>query len=629
MSKSKRQLKIKAGPKVAELLKVAFEVAQPPPDMTTSEWADNYRRLTSDNSPIPGPWETDFAPYVREVMDSFDDPHVWKIVMMWGVQLGKSEILLNRMGRNIHLDPGPMLFSFPDDEAAKDFSKDRIQPMLEASPELRRRVIEQKSKTKRDSTVGTKRFPGGYLAMVSARTPTSFASRAIRDLFMDELDRYPKSAGKEGSPVALAEKRTTNFWNRKIALASSPGDDEESHIAKEYDGGDQRKWYCPCPHCDEHQLIMWENVHWDKEKRKDGTVIHKPETAHIVCIYCGCVINEVERIRMIRAGEWRATAPFNGVKSYWLSSLNSVFAPLSTFVREFVDINHDPQKLKAFTNTRLAELWVEQGTEIKSDRLYDRREEYAAQVPAGAYILTAGVDTQDDRLEITVDGWGDGEENWVIDHVTLWGDPKEPKVWKELESYLTQTFTHESGVKLNISATCIDSAGHNTSMVYSYCEGKESLRQFAIIGRDGESRPAISAPSEKRTGSNKRPVKLFTVGVDGIKALIYSRLLSVKEPGAGYTHFPHHLYEEYFRQLTSEKVVDTYERGLKKRIWKKLRTRNEALDCKVYSYAALKTLLPNWQEWKRAIIGTGEPQKNAVKRRRRLLSKGIHDSKDH
>lgn len=557
-------------------------------------------------------------------MDVLDDPGIYKAVYMLGVQLGKTEVLLNRVGKNIHLNPGPMLFAFPDDESLREFSKDRVLPMIEACKPLREKIIEKKKNISKESTIKSKRFHGGYFAMVSARTEKSFMSRAIRDLFMDEVDRYQASSGREGDPIGLAEKRTTNYSSsRKIAIASSPGNEGESHIAPAYEKSDKRKWYCPCPHCDHKFVILWEHVQWDKEKGPNGQTIHKPETARLVCHACGSLISELQRIQMVRAGEWIKHAPTQGVAGFWANSLMSLFTSLSIIVKEFIDAKDNPQELKVFTNTRLAETWTEPGQEVKSDRLYDRREEYPATVPNGAFVLTAGVDVQDDRLEITIDGWGIGEENWVIDHLVIWGEPKEPGIWAELDTLLSSTWTHETGVELSLSATCIDSAGHNTQMVYSYCEKREALRQFAIIGRDGEGRPAISAPSEKRTGSNPRPVKLFTVGVDGVKALIYSRLLANTEPGSGYIHFPIHFSEEYFKQLASEKAVKTYERGVKKTVWKQLRPRNEAFDCKVYSYAALKTLLPNWQEWRDRIIIPQDLPKPEEPRQRRIISKGI------
>lgn len=605
-SEQKPTLRIQGNDNLVEALRRALSVAEPPPDVTTSEWADKHRVLTSENSPEPGPWETDRIPYMREMMDVLDEPDCWKAVYMLGVQLGKTEVLLNRIGKNIHHDPAPMMFAFPDDDAIRDFSKDRILPMLENCEPLRKKVIDRKKKTAKESTIKSKRFTGGYLAMVTARSPVSFRSRPIRDLYMDEVDAMPQSCGKEGCPIDLATRRTTNFPDRKIALASSPGNDGESKIAPEYEASDQRKLYCPCPHCEEEQVIEWENVRWESEKDANGKTVHKAETAHLVCIHCGSLLDEVERVRMVRAGRWVASKPFKGVAGFHMSSLCSLMTTLAIIVQEFIDAQDDPQKLKVFTNTRLAQVWIEKGQEVKSDRLYDRREEYAATVPMGAYVLTAGVDVQDDRIEVTIDGWGDDEENWVIDHLVLWGNPSHPQVWDELDSLLSSTWEHESGIQLSISVSCIDSAGHKTNMVYDYCSGREALRQFAIIGRDGEGRPAISAPSEKRYGTEERPVKLFIVGVDGVKALLYTRFLEKTEPGAGYTHFPAHLSEEYFKQLTSEKLVKTYEKGVKKTVWKPIRPRNEALDCKVYSYAALKTM-PRWQERKARILSFANP----------------------
>ena len=212
-------------------------------------------------------------------------------------------------------------------------------------------------------------------------------------------------------------------------------------------------------------------------------------------------------------------------------------------------------------------------------------------------VLTAGVDVQDDRLEVAVYGYGPGEESWAIDYRVLWGDPGQKEIWQQLDDILmTGTYQSEHDYRMRISATCIDSGGHHTQAVYDYVKPRQSHRIFAIKGMAGFGRPIIAAPSRKRTGRNRRQVHLFTVGVDPAKGLIYSRL-KLTEKGPGYCHFPatEDFDEEFFAQLTAEKCVTRYVKGFPKREWIKTRSRNEALDCTVYALAALYNLNPKWE----------------------------------
>ncbi len=631
MSKSSPQIAtIQCHESIAEILKTALAIATPPPEITTSQWADQNRVLTSENSPEPGPWETDRVPYLREMMDVLDDTSIYKVVCMMGVQLGKTELLLNRIGRSIHLDPGPMLFAFPDDESLREFSKDRVLPMIEACKPLRERIIEKKKNISKESTIKSKRFNGGYFAMVSARTAKSFMSRAIRELFMDEVDRYTASSGVEGDPIALAEKRTTNFpYNRKIVITSSPGNEGESHIAPAYENSDQRKWYCPCPHCDHAFVIMWEHVQWDSSKGPDGQTIHKPETARLVCHECGGIITELDRIRIVRAGRWVKHAPTNGIAGFWANSLMSLFTSLAIIVKEFIDAKDNPHELKVFTNTRLAETWKEKGARIDDGKLFNRRELYPAQVPDQALMLTCGVDVQDDRIEAEVRGWCTHEESWGIVYKVFWGDPDESKIWKELESFLYSTFRNRHGVLFHISATCIDSGAH-TQMVYDFVRRLDNPRIFAIKGVSGDDKPVVSPPSEKRSGTDERKVKLFLVGVDQAKTLIHSRLKKT-EQGGGYYHFPVDpdittllgYTEEYFKQLAGE------ERRLKegKMAWVKIRARQEALDINVYCYAAMKLVDPQFEALAAQVQALIDKQSNnkvrKIIKKRRIISEGL------
>jgi phage terminase large subunit GpA-like protein len=200
-------------------------------------------------------------------------------------------------------------------------------------------------------------------------------------------------------------------------------------------------------------------------------------------------------------------------------------------------------------------------------------------------VLTAGVDVQGDRLELAVKGWGRGEESWLVLWEQLFGDPGRPDVWQLLEQRLTRAWAMANGQQLRIQACCIDSGGHHTEHVYRFVAPRQSRRVYAVKGLSQPGRPLLGRPSR----SNKQRVRLFPVGTDSAKDLIYARL-KIGQPGPGYFHFPTAVDVEYFLQLTAEKVVTRFLKGRPYRSYEKIRPRNEALDLEVYATAALVAL---------------------------------------
>lgn len=604
-----------------KLVEKSLSVLQPPPNITTAEWADKHRVLTSGTSAEPGQWETDRIPYLKQIMDAIDDPMVWKVVLKMGVQLGKTEVILNHIGKSIHLDPGPMMFCFPDEKSAEDFSKDRILPLIENSKPLQELVFGRRGGKGKDSTITTKRFPGGYVVSVSSHIPVQLSSRPIKYLYMDESDRFARSAGKEGPPAELAEKRTTNFWNRKVINSSSPGLDEYSPISEDYETSDKRRLYCPCPECKEEQTIEWEQVSWKKEKQSDGNLVQYPETATLTCIHCGVMLDNNGRIAMVRAGQFRATAPFNGVAGFSESSLISLMTDLKTIVSEFIKAENNPEKLKVFWNTRLARTWKDVGLSVDQDPLMERRETYPAEIPDGVCVLTMGVDIQSDRIEYEVKGWGKDEYSWGIEYTKLIGSPKEPFVWESLSKAIQRTYKNQHGVQFRISATCVDS-GYLTQSVYDFCRNHLLLNVFPIKGVNRDGTPLI--PSNEIVQSLKRnkfrsPV---LIGTAEAKTLIYYRL-SLTEKKHGFYHFPKKFDADYFSQLTSEQEIIKDN----KRVWTvKDNRRNEVLDINVYALAALKMCNVNWDNLiKRIQVASGKTNQTPAPKRKRIIRRKKQD----
>jgi len=531
--------------------------------------------LSAEASAEPGRWRTGRAEYQRGIMDAISDPAVESVVVMSAAQIGKTEIVNNVVGFHIGHDPAPILVVQPTLDMAQSWSKDRLAPMLRDTPDLKGRVADPRSRDSGNTTLH-KIFPGGHVTACGANSPSSLASRPVRIVICDEVDRYPPSAGTEGDPVSLARKRAATFWNRKVVMVSTPTVKGASRIEAAYEGSDQREFFVPCPHCEESQTLAWANVQWQPDR---------PETAVYVCAHCGAAWSDAERLRAVAAGEWRAGLEFAGVAGFRLSGLYSSWTTLAEGARDFLSAKRLPESLRVWVNTYLAETFEESGERVDDIGLAERREDYGEALPEGVVLLTAGVDVQDDRLEIEVVGWGRDEESWSIDYRTLWGDPSGPAVWGDLDSVLKELWTHERGVDLPIRCAAIDSGGHHTQAVYTFVRGREGRRVFAIKGVGGEGKPLVGRPSRNNVGK----IRLFPVGVDTAKNVVFSRL-RIQDEGAGFCHFPAHYDDEYFRQLTAEQRIERYHKGYTRREWRKIRPRNEALDCRVYALAAYALL---------------------------------------
>ncbi|MBF0213042.1 MAG: phage terminase large subunit family protein [Magnetococcales bacterium] len=551
--------------------------------LTVSEWADQNRFLSSIASGEPGPWRTSRTPYLREIMDclSTSSP-VERIVFMKGAQIGGTEAILNWLGYIIAHTPGPLLMVMPTVDIAKKTSKQRIDPLIESSPILRGLVNDPRS---RDSgnTVLVKEFSGGMLMITGANSAAGLRSMPIRYLGLDEVDAYPGDVDNEGDPVSLAVQRTATFSNRKIVMVSTPTIKGFSRIETAYAESDQRRYWVPCPECKEFQILVWAQIRWPDGQR---------DQAFYECIYCNKHISHSRKQWMLENGEWRAENPSSKkVAGFHLSSL---YSPVGWLSWGDIAIEHglackDVSRLKTWVNTKLGETWEETAEKLDKDGLMDRREPFGMSIPPGVVLLTAGVDVQDDRLEMEIVGWGRDEESWSIDYRVIYGDPSAPDVWRDLDALLRRPFPHSRQTPdLSIRAVAIDTGGHHTLKAYDFCRTRQDRRVWGIKGRGGQG---VKLWPARPNRNNKGRIPLFTIGVDAAKEAIYARL-RITSPGPGYCHFPHDRDAEWFRQLTAESVSTRYVRGRQTREWvKKDGDRNEALDCRVYAIAALHGLI--------------------------------------
>ena len=580
----------------------------PPKNLKISDWADHYRKLSPESSAEAGQWRTDRAEYQREIMDAFNDPDIQRIIFMKSAQVGATEILLNVIGYYIDQDPAPMLIMQPTLQMAQAFSKDRLATMIRDSEKIRHCVKDARS---RDSgnTVLSKKFAGGNLNIVGSNSAAGLASRPIRIVLADETDRYEQSAGAEGDPISLATKRTTTFWNKKIYMCSTPTIKGLSRIETAFEESDKRYYHVPCPECNVKQVLKWKNVVWEEDK---------PETANYACGECGAVIDESKKQWMLKHGEWIASEPKSDTAGFHISELYSVWSTWADMAKSFLEAKKNPEMLKTWINTALGESWEEQGEAVEYDTLLARRLNYDySTIPEDVLVLTAGVDTQKDRLELQLVGWGKNYEAWVCDYKIFWGDPNAMNVWNDLDNYLKKRFKTESERSIPISCCTIDSGGHHTNMVYQFTKPRQARRIFAVKGLSVAGKPIANRPSY--VGKNK--AALYGIGTDSAKEAIFARLST--EPDTTTLHFCSDLDEEYFKQLTAEKRITKFVRGRKTLAWKQVRPRNEALDTLVYNFAAIYILNPNYEAIENKILTQeSKPREKPQNRPQKGINRG-------
>lgn len=583
---------------------------RPAPRLTASQWADAHRIVTG--GPEPGRWRTDRLPFLREILDAISDPDVERIVFMASAQTGKSSVMENAVAFFAHQDPSPILLIQATEAAARAFSKERISPMFAATPVLRG-LISQKEKDA-DATVLLKRFPGGLLACAWASSSTQLASRPIRVVLADELDRWPTETGEDGDPFAQAYARTSTFGSRrKVLAASTPTIENTSRIARLFEDSDQRRYHVPCPHCGVLQPLEWANLIY---KNAAGAV--DLDGVHYKCPECGGRIEERHRPAMIAEGAWVAHNPGHPHRGYQISALYSPWTTWRELAAEWVRAVNDRDRrgMQEFYNLRLGLPWREEVERITVEELEKNREPYEAEVPDGVLLITVGVDVQDARLEAQVIGWGVHRESWAIRYEVIPGDtsnmsPDGP--WFRLDAFLSRAWTKADGTAMLPICTFVDSGGHRTQEVYTWCRERQTRNIFACHGVGGQGKPICGKPTQNHLRATH-----FAVGVEDAKATIMSRLMLLTH-GPGFPHYPigQGFDDEYFKGLLSERLV--LRRG--KRVWERVYRRNEPLDTLVYCMAAMESMVsPNPM----LLTPTGAPSAYANSApRRRVLSRGV------
>lgn len=587
----------------------------PPDDLTVSQWAEAKRRLSAESAAEPGPWRTERTPYLREPMDAFTDPKVRHIVMVAASQVGKSEFLNNCIGYIIDEDPGSILFIHPTTIDAQEYSKLRIAPMLRDSPALRQKIAAPKSRDSHN-TILQKAYPGGILTMCGSTEAHALASKPIRYVFGDERDRWATSAGNEGDPWDLAMARQTTFYNAKAVEVSTTTIKNASAIESAYYTGTMERWNSKCPHCGEYHEIRWSDIRFEYDEIiVSHKKTYKVKKVYYTCPGCGCISTEAEMKRA--PAKWIAENPEaygQGTRSFWLNAFVSQWASWESIVLKYLNALVSTKKMQVVFNTCFGEPWEDRGDIEDEDSLLARREDYGkdkngepVELPPGVLVLTAGVDTQDDRMEYEIVGHGFFGETWGIEKGIVMGRPDDDATWNKLDEVVfDRVMRFENGVGLRVSMSFVDEGGHFTQSVRAQCNARISKKVFCIKGMPGQDKPYISPPKKQKIFVNQIAVGTcwqYQLGVDSGKEIIMDNL-RVQTPGQKYCHFPKRddYGSAYFAGLLSETKV--YDPNKKQPwSWKKIpgHERNEPLDCRNYALAAFKALPKNLDEIDRQI----------------------------
>jgi len=592
-----------------------FKGLKPTPNLSLSEWADENFWLPKEGNVEPGKFRSSRTPYLKEIMDNLS-PHspVEYTIVIKGTQLGFTTVGLVWFAYTVDIDPASMMMLMPTLNTARRHSKKKVKPTIETNPCLRGKIKEARS---RDSgnTMMLKEFPGGDLTIAGANSGADMRNLSVQKQIQDELDGYPLDVDDEGDPSDLSENRSDAYGERaKFYKLSTPKIKQTSLITREFEDSDQRHYHVPCPFCGYKQILRWEYFRFTYQEKTYQLM----SEVTFQCISCNEEIHEHYKTFMLENGEWVPHNPGNERRGYHLSSFYSPLGWLSwkKIVKQFLKARKEQKKgnngpMKRWINTRLAEAWDEGEDAAGEVNPYGRREVYGPRVPMAAGFLTCIVDVQKDRLEAEVTAWGPGEESWKMEHKIIYGDPqqKHHQCWAELDEYIGRTWTHESGAKIKVDITLVDS-GAFTENVYHFVRPRQSRRVYAIKGAKEHDSPLVS----RGTWNKLMKIRLFHIGGNVAKDVLYARL-QIEDPGPGYIHFPMSYDEEYFRQLTSEKVVHD-KKG--RRLYEK-HGKNEAVDLNVYALAALAMRSPNLARIAAKFQKQGEKMQEEEKRENEVV----------
>src|SRR5690242_8119247 len=582
----------------SQALATALAQFAPPQRISTAQWAEQYRHLPQAGGALPGPFRFSVTPYLRGILDAYDDPKVHTIVCRKSAQVGWTDgVLVNILGRHIHLDPCPILVLFPKDGTARGFTREKLNPSIEATAELRERVDIRTRGS--DNTLEFKSFAGGFIKLAGSNSPANVKSTPARVVAVEEPDDVNRDVKGQGSAIALGIERNKTFWNRKNIIGGTPTVKGFSEVEAWESSSDRRRFFVPCHHCGEANPLMWEHVQWKQDALMHHPIYgtHLPETAAYACPSCGALWSDFEKNANVARAEaagfgWKATAPFNGVAGFYLNELYSQMpaSRLALLADKWLKALHSKRNgdlgpLKAFVNSSLGEAWELRDELPSIEVLRERGEKYAEMtVPAPALVLTGFVDVQHNRLAVILRAWGREEESWLAWWGEILGNPLETAVWQELDERLAMPVRNHGGGVLMLSALGVDSGdGLTADAVYAYVRARKHRRFMATKGSSQPGReifrpPLQSVDTTAAARAHKYGLRPYIIGVDRAKDLIHG-WLKLTGDGPGRFHWFESARADYLEQLTAE--VKYARRGAREEWVLKAGARNEALDGEV------------------------------------------------
>ena len=553
----------------------ALKILKPPELLTVSEWADKHRILSEQDSSSPGHWRTSKTPYLKKVMDAFNDLSIYDITFCAGTQLGKTAAEQNMIGYAISQDPGPMMIVYPTEKLAEFTSERRLKPMFKLTESIKTRFFERESKRLELS------FESMYIALVGANSPSDLSSRPVRYIFFDEIDKFPAWSGAEASPIKLAEERTKTFYNRKIVKVSTPTL-KTGYIWQAWEKADmQYNYYLPCPHCGESQVLEFSQIKWPE----DMDISQVKNNAWYECKFCHNAIYDRQKIQMLRDGTWKGNKKVTGKVrkvAFHMSSLYSPWLSFGDVASEFLESKDVPSLLMNFINSWLAEPWVDKSSKLKSDIVMEKQLPYdRGRMPEDAQLITCGIDCQLDHFWYSVRAWGPHLTSWLVDYGRI-------ETWADVETVINRSYADSNGEVRNINLACIDS-GYNTDEVYSFCAQHIDV----AVPTKGSSTQLKSRYNVTILDRGKAfGLRLYTFDPNQLKNFIASRM-NINAGDYGSWNVYRDIDREYCDQICAEQLVEKKDKkGKITSVWEKISShaQNHLLDCETNNALAAEIL---------------------------------------
>lgn len=586
----------------------------PPPKMGITEWANRYRYLAAESADLSGKYSTDLTPWVPGIHAALDDPNIWKVICMKSAQIAWTDGVINNwLGRIIDIDPSPVIGLFAKTDAAREYGMEKFAPMVTATPRLSDKVDVRTSR-KDGNRALFKKFAGGFLKLVGSNSPSNVKSTPAPRVFVEEPDDASINVAKQGDSIKLLEERTKTYARRKVVFGGTPSIKGLSTIEDAYKTGDQRRFYVPCPECNESHVLSWENVTWHKDPDPDRPPHpiyghSRPETAVYACPNCGAAWDDATKNRAVRKGVWIASQECRGVASFYIHELYSPFpgSRLERLVERFLEAQAkldqgDDTDMIVFVNSCQGLPYEYQSDAPSLDALMSRVEDYPEYtIPFGGLIITIGVDVQHDRIAIIIRAWGRDEESWLIYWGEIYGNAidKNDAIWSDLDQVLFVPRLHANGMAIHASMVSIDSGDGTTSdAVYHYVRTRRAQGKpiMAVKGDNNDygqreiftkPKATIDTKGRNNTKASKYGLRVYWVGTQKAKDLFAGRL-KLTGRGAGRMHWYKDVRADYWKQITGE-VKAPHRTMRNKRVWqRKAGQAVEALDGEIYALHAAR-----------------------------------------